>query len=71
MILFKSFVNKNSTSKLIEQIFLKKIRFNTTATSSLIVNVKNKINEKRQQSLLGGGQKRIDTQHAKVYLDFY
>ena len=30
------------------------------------LRVKQKIEEKRRDALLGGGQKRIDTQHRKV-----
>ena len=30
------------------------------------MRVRQKIEDKRKEALLGGGQKRIDTQHAKV-----
>ena len=34
------------------------------------LRVKQKIEEKRRDALLGGGQKRIDTQHRKVCHSF-
>ncbi|KAH7639261.1 propionyl-coa carboxylase beta chain [Dermatophagoides farinae] len=37
----------------------------TSSSSSLSIKIKNRIDEKRQQSLLGGGLKRIEQQHKK------
>ncbi|KAH9426172.1 hypothetical protein DERP_007112 [Dermatophagoides pteronyssinus] len=37
----------------------------SSTSSSLSVKIKNRIDEKRQQSLLGGGLKRIEQQHKK------
>lgn len=43
----------------------------SSTSSSLSVKIKNRIDEKRQQSLLGGGLKRIEQQHKKViFCDF-
>lgn len=42
-----------------------------STSSSLSAKIKNRIDEKRQQSLLGGGLKRIEQQHKKViFCDF-
>jgi hypothetical protein len=45
-------------------------RWQTSAdTSAHTLAVRQKISEKKQKALLGGGEKRIQTQHKKVNLD--
>lgn len=45
-------------------IFSHHLRFNNTAATTL--KVAERIKVKREEALLGGGQKRIDQQHKKV-----
>lgn len=57
-------VCKNAPKYYTRQIFKTNMRGCTTAVHTL--KVAQQIKQKRQEALLGGGQKRIDDQHKKV-----
>ncbi|XP_070538136.1 propionyl-CoA carboxylase beta chain, mitochondrial-like [Ptychodera flava] len=48
--------------KPVSAIMIKDARY---CSAAIMASVRSKINEKRKEALLGGGQKRIDTQHKK------
>lgn len=59
-----NFLLSASRTKNFKYIFSHQIRFNNTAATTL--KVAERIKVKREEALLGGGQKRIDQQHKKV-----
>lgn len=54
----------SARSKNVKEIFRHQFRTSTTAANTM--KVAQRLKMKRNEALLGGGQKRIDQQHKKV-----
>lgn len=59
----------SARNKNVKEIFRQQFRSSTTAAHTL--KVAERLKMKREEALLGGGQKRIDQQHKKVGINMH